>query len=174
MVAVPKIPPPYYVIATVTFPVYTALAVSTVYHSPTKSMKKIIRSLKSRTQSSRLTRRPASILSHGYANLPDLPTEILLQILSYCITPTPLRLQPFWLLDVTPHVLLSPNHNTVEPSEQHLEQVRMANILSLVCRRTWSVFAPSVWSQFRCSNPMALTDLTNACTSGRELGSYVQ
>ncbi|KAF8608057.1 hypothetical protein BDV93DRAFT_519128 [Ceratobasidium sp. AG-I] len=137
-------------------------------------MKKIIRTLKSRTQSSRLIFRSAPILTRGYATLPDLPSELLLQILSYCITPTPLSRQPFWLLDITPHVLLSPYNNTTEPNEQRLEQVQMAKSLSLVCRRTWSVFVPFVWSCFCCSNPVAFTDLMNACASERDLGSYIQ
>ncbi|KAF8608061.1 hypothetical protein BDV93DRAFT_602959 [Ceratobasidium sp. AG-I] len=135
-------------------------------------MKKLIRTLGTRNRFSRRIFKPT--LTLGYATLPDLPSEILLLIFSYCITPTPLIQQPFWLLDIPPHILVSPNNNTREPSEQRGEQVRMAKILSLVCRRTSTVFTPVIWSRFGCSNPGDMIALSNACESERKLGGCVQ
>ena len=141
-------------------------------------MKKLIRTFGSRTRSSPpiFLSAPIVIRSHVHVttNLPDLPSEILLQILSYCMMPVPLIQQAFWSPYITPQILLSSNNASVEPSKQRGEQVRMAKILSLVCRRTWSVFMPLVWSWFGCSNPVALMNLTNACEGERELGGYVQ
>ncbi|KAF8598250.1 hypothetical protein BDV93DRAFT_609947 [Ceratobasidium sp. AG-I] len=135
-------------------------------------MKKLIRTLRSRTRFTRRTFRPTR--SHDCATLSDLPSEILLLIFSFCITPTPLGQQPFWLRDIPSHVLVSPYNNTVGPSEQRGEQVRIAKILSLVCRRTWTVFMPVIWSWFHCSNLGNMIALDNACASDRELGSCVQ
>ncbi|KAF8608056.1 hypothetical protein BDV93DRAFT_519127 [Ceratobasidium sp. AG-I] len=135
-------------------------------------MKKLIRTLGTRNRFSR--RIFKSALTHSYTTLPDLPSEVLLLIFSYCITPTPLSRQSFWLLNIPPHIPFSPNNNPVEPSEQRGEQVRMAKILSLVCRRTWTVFTPFIWSWFGCSNPGDMLSLSNACESERELGSCIQ
>ncbi|KAF8608055.1 hypothetical protein BDV93DRAFT_602954 [Ceratobasidium sp. AG-I] len=108
------------------------------------------------------------------SNLLDLPSEILLHVFSCLMTPAPLSRQPFWLLDITPHALLSPSSNTREQREQRREQVLMAKSLSLVCRKAWAVFTPSVWSRFDCSTEVNLVDLKNACASERELGSHIQ
>ncbi|KAF8608059.1 hypothetical protein BDV93DRAFT_519131 [Ceratobasidium sp. AG-I] len=142
-------------------------------------MKKLIRSLASRGQSSPPITILTPIPTHDHVNatldattnLPDLPSEILLLIFSCCVTPIPIIQKPFWLQEITPRVLFSPNTILAEPSEQ---QVRMAKCLSLVCRRTWSVFVPFVWSWFFCANPMSLMDLVDACESERELGRWVQ
>ncbi|KAF8608062.1 hypothetical protein BDV93DRAFT_504572 [Ceratobasidium sp. AG-I] len=107
-------------------------------------------------------------------SLPDLPAEILLQIISYFMTPVPLSQEPFWDRGITPHTLLSPNGNTREQRKLQGEQAWMAKSLSLVCQRMRAVFLPFVWSRFDCSNLIALRELRNACASERELGSYVQ
>ena len=108
------------------------------------------------------------------ANLLNLPSEILLQILFCLVTPVPLSQQPFWLLVITPDALLLPSSSAVEQSEQRGMQARMATTLSLVSRRAWAVFTPFMWSSFDCSKPVALVDLSRACASERELGSYIQ
>ncbi|KAF8608060.1 hypothetical protein BDV93DRAFT_519132, partial [Ceratobasidium sp. AG-I] len=107
------------------------------------------------------------------ANFLDLPPEIFLHILTCFVTPVPLSQQPFWLLAIIAESLLPPYSNAIVQRKQRREQVSIAKSLSLVCRRTWSVFVPFVWSYFSCLDAATWFHLRNACESERELGSYV-
>ncbi|KAF8608058.1 hypothetical protein BDV93DRAFT_504569 [Ceratobasidium sp. AG-I] len=125
-------------------------------------VKKVFKFIRSLLRKSSDTSNVSSL--NVVTNLPDLPAEILLQILFYLVAPVSLSHQPFWLPDIS---------NTMEQKMQRGEQVWVARTLSMVCQRTRRVFLTLLWSWFDCSSAVAVRNLRNACTSERELGGHI-
>ncbi|CAE6384437.1 unnamed protein product [Rhizoctonia solani] len=102
-------------------------------------------------------------------NLPDLPTEIILQILSYLGPP---MADPFWWRGITPQTLL-PFSLTLD-NKSRAEQVEHAKRLGLVCKKLWPVCTSIVWMRRECNPILGLKNLLNVCRyNGGPIG-YIQ
>lgn len=102
------------------------------------------------------------------ATLPDLPSEIILQILSYFLLPA---IDHFWASRITSQTLLP---SSLSANDNHRSaQIEVAKQLTLVCRKLRLVCVNVVWAKFECKNAIKLINLHNVCAEGG-VGSYIQ
>ncbi|KEP50810.1 F-box-like domain protein [Rhizoctonia solani 123E] len=102
-------------------------------------------------------------------NLPDLPAEIILQILSHF---GPSTIDLFWHRGIT-HQTLIPFSFSLD-NKSRAEQIENAKRLALVCKQLRPVCASIVWMRLECNPIMGLKNLFNICKSKHRLAGYVQ
>ncbi|KAF8697516.1 hypothetical protein RHS03_07755, partial [Rhizoctonia solani] len=103
------------------------------------------------------------------ANLPELPTEIILQILSHL---SPSKADPFWSRGVTPQTLL-PFFLTLD-DESRTEQRENAKRLGLVCKKLWPVCMSIVWMRWESNLVLGLKNLLKVCKHNGRLAGCIQ